>query len=113
MYFAILNVSLFTQNRFLVGGHETSSNALAWCLHALAEAPSVQGKLRCELLGVHHDVPCFDKLAKLPYLDAVVRETMRVYSPLTTTLRAAVRDDVLPVSKPFKDIYGKMHNEIR
>ncbi|VDC03529.1 unnamed protein product [Peniophora sp. CBMAI 1063] len=98
---------------FLVAGHETSSGALAWCLHALAEAPSVQEKLRRELTGVHHDVPSFDELAKLPYLDAVIRETMRVYGPLTTTLRMAVRDDVLPVSKPFKDIYGKMHDEIR
>ncbi|KZV68237.1 cytochrome P450 [Peniophora sp. CONT] len=99
---------------FLIAGHETSSTALAWCLYAISQAPEVQEKLRRELLAMGTDVtPSLDELAALPYLDAVVRETLRVYGPLTTTLRAASRDDVLPISKPFKDSSGKIRTEIR
>lgn len=96
-----------------MAGHETSSTALAWCLFALTQAPRVQNKLRRELLTISTNAPSLEELATLPYLDAVVRETLRVYGPLATTLRVALRDDVLPVSKPFEDRYGRLRNEIR
>ncbi|KZV67414.1 cytochrome P450 [Peniophora sp. CONT] len=98
---------------FLVAGHETSSTALSWCLFALTQAPHVQDKLRRELLAVSTDTPSLEELASLPYLDAVIHETMRMYAPLATTLRVASHDDVLPVSQPFKDKNGKPQNEIR
>ncbi len=54
-----------------------------------------------------------EELAELPYLDSVIRETLRVYAPVTTSLRVAVQDDVLPVSKPFVDRNGLVQNQIR
>lgn len=98
---------------FLVAGHETSSTALSWCLFALTQATHVQDKLRREILAVSTDTPSLEELASLPYLDAVIHETMRMYAPLATTLRVASHDDVLPVSQPFKDKNGKLQNEIR
>ncbi|KAI0751623.1 cytochrome P450 [Daedaleopsis nitida] len=54
-----------------------------------------------------------EELADLPYLDAVIRETLRIYAPVTTSLRVAIQDDVLPVSKPFVDRKGNVQHEIR
>lgn len=35
------------------------------------------------------------------YLDAVVRESLRVNSPVTTTMRVALKDSIIPVSSPL------------
>ncbi|OSD05893.1 cytochrome P450 [Trametes coccinea BRFM310] len=98
---------------FLVAGHETTSTAAAWCLFALTQHPEMQQKLRDELLAVPTDSPTMDDLAALPYLDRVVRETLRLYAPVTWTLRSADVDDVIPVSEPYVDRYGQVRHEIR
>lgn len=42
-----------------------------------------------------------DELAALPYLDMVVRETLRLHAPVASTMRVATRDDIIPLNKPF------------
>lgn len=54
-----------------------------------------------------------DDLNALPYLDAVVRETLRVHAPVPTTMRIAVKDDILPLSTPFTDKYGVEHDTLQ
>ncbi|PCH34322.1 cytochrome P450 [Wolfiporia cocos MD-104 SS10] len=98
---------------FLVAGHETTSTATTWCLYALSQAPEIQQKLREELLDMPTDHPTMDELQELPYLDAVVRETMRLYSPVPSTVRAAGIDDVIPLNEPYTDIRGAVHDGIR
>ena len=44
-----------------------------------------------------------DELSALSYLDIVVRETLRVHSPITSTIRVAMEDDVIPLNTPFVD----------
>ena len=83
-----------------------------WCLFALTQAPEVQRKLREELLSVDTDKPDMDQLNALPYLDAVVRETLRVHAPVPIITRVAMKDDVIPVAEPFVDRYGKLQNHI-
>ncbi|KAK6969217.1 cytochrome P450 [Favolaschia claudopus] len=92
---------------FFVAGHETTSSALAWLLYELSENPSVQKKLREELLSVLTDSPTLDDLNALPYLECVVRESLRVHSPVLFNKRFAVRDDVVPLGKPFIGKDGK------
>ena len=78
---------------------DTTSNALSRILALLAEHPLVQEKLRSELLEATHGGATdldFDDLMKLPYLDAVIRETLRARSPVTLTIRSYVH--VLGVS---------------
>ncbi|KAI0736247.1 cytochrome P450 [Fomitopsis betulina] len=97
---------------FLVAGHETTSNATTWCLYALTQAPHVQQKLRDELLGVATDNPTMDELNALPYLDAVVRETMRLHAPVPSSIRIAMRDDVIPLNTPYVDVHGQVHDVV-
>jgi cytochrome P450 len=41
-----------------------------------------------------------DAIEALPFLDAVVRETLRVCPPVHGTIRTATRDDIIPISSP-------------
>lgn len=67
---------------FILAGMDTTSNALARILHLLALHPDVQDKLRAELVDAQEQygdrVP-YDELSSLPYMDAICRETMRLY----------------------------------
>ncbi|KAF9235960.1 cytochrome P450 [Melanogaster broomeanus] len=98
---------------FLVAGHETTSTATTWALYAMALAPDIQTKLREELISVGTDTLSMEDLMALPYLDAVVRETLRLYSPFPNTARIAMKDDVIPLEQPFTDKHGVVHHGIR
>ena len=64
-------------------------------------------------MEVSTDSPTMDELNELPYLDAVVRETLRVHAPVPGIMRVAMEDDVLPLSKPYTDKYGKVHDTLQ
>ncbi|KAI0634035.1 cytochrome P450 [Trametes polyzona] len=97
---------------FFVAGHETTSTGTTWCLFALTQAPDIQRKLRDELYTLDTDTPTMDELNSLPYLDAVVRETLRVHAPVPSTMRIAMKDDVIPLSEPFVDRFGQVQTSI-
>ncbi|KAF7983790.1 hypothetical protein HWV62_19013 [Athelia sp. TMB] len=96
-------------NTFLFAGSDTTSLALTWTLYLLAQHPAMQRKLRAELLSLsppeeEGDEALADlhaQLAKLPYLNNVVRESLRLIPPVHSSLRVATRDDVIPTSTPL------------
>ena len=45
--------------------------------------------------------PRWDNLERLPYLDAVVRETLRFCPPVHATIRVATEDDIISPSQPI------------
>ncbi|KAJ7075216.1 cytochrome P450 [Mycena belliarum] len=98
---------------FLVAGHETTSTALTWALFALTQNMKAQTRLREELISIDTETPTLDELNNLPYLDCVVRETLRVYAPVPTTERVAFADDIIPLAKPYTDTQGNIHNTLR
>ena len=89
------------------------STATTFALHNLTGNLEVQSKLRAELLAVPTDTPAMEQLNGLPYLDAVVRETMRLSPPVVYTTRIAFKDDVIPLDEPFTDKNGGVHHELR
>ncbi|KAJ7670063.1 cytochrome P450 [Mycena polygramma] len=97
---------------FLVAGHETTSTAVTWALFALTQHPDIQTRLREELQGVDTDRPTMDDLNALPFLDCVVRETLRVHAPVPGTGRIALRDDVVPLATPYTDTKGVVHQNL-
>lgn len=63
----------------LFGGMETTSSALSRILHLLSGHQDIQKKLRDELAKANSDGELdFDALYALPYLDAVIKETLRL-----------------------------------
>jgi hypothetical protein len=49
----------------------------------------------------------------LPYLEAVVREALRLYAPVSSTQRVAMHDAEIPLQKPFTDKHGVSQRTIR
>ncbi|KAI0070119.1 cytochrome P450 [Panus rudis PR-1116 ss-1] len=95
---------------------ETTSGALAHILHLLAEHQDIQDKLREEILKAKEefngeDIP-YDTLVSLPYIEAVCRESLRLYAPLTTINKTAIKDTVMPLSEPIRGVDGTMISEI-
>lgn len=65
------------------------------------------------MAAVSTNTPSADELNDLPYLDAVVRETLRFHAAVPLSFRLAMRDDVIPVNEPYVDRYGKKQTEIK
>ncbi|KAJ6566320.1 cytochrome P450 [Mycena capillaripes] len=87
---------------FFVAGHATTSSAIAWVLHALSVNQHAQAKLRAELLTLATKNPTLEELNSLPFLDSVVRETLRVHAPVSHITRIAAVDDILPLGTPIR-----------
>ncbi len=62
----------------LAAGHETTATALAWAFERILSHPHVYDRLRAELLAAGGIDAAPDKLASLPYLDAVIKEVLRL-----------------------------------
>jgi cytochrome P450 len=58
---------------FVLAGHETMAVTLAWALFWTLSLPDVHARLQAELADAGEEVN------DLPYLDAVCRETLRIY----------------------------------
>ncbi|GLA34903.1 hypothetical protein AnigIFM63309_009086 [Aspergillus niger] len=86
----------------LIAGQHTTSAALVWILKLLAEHPAVQTRLRDELqtvcaAAVHEGrLPTAAEIiqSRLPYLDAVLEETLRLRAAMLVP-RDATRDTEL------------------
>ncbi|KAJ7486941.1 cytochrome P450 [Mycena latifolia] len=97
---------------FLVAGHETTSTAATWALFALSQNKAAQTRLRTEMLSLDTDNPTMDDLNGLPYLECVVRETLRLHAPVSNIARVALCDDILPLAQPFTDMRGNVHDTL-
>ncbi|SJL04938.1 uncharacterized protein ARMOST_08309 [Armillaria ostoyae] len=96
----------------LLAGHETMRHVeIVGCSHHIL-MNLVQKKLREELLAVSTDTPTIDEMNALPYLDWVIRETLRVNPPVPSLARVAGKDDVIPLRQPLKDTRGTSHDSI-
>ncbi|KAF9973626.1 hypothetical protein BGZ73_003122 [Actinomortierella ambigua] len=83
----------------IFAGHETTSAAMSWTFYQLARHPDIQQHLRNEvrqMFEMSDGKPSFDQINNLPYLNAVVKESLRLWSPIPLNLRVSVHDDWLP-----------------
>ncbi|PCH40546.1 cytochrome P450 [Wolfiporia cocos MD-104 SS10] len=94
------------------GATDTSSNTLSRILELLANHPDMQNRLRDELLtaGAAEGIP-YDQLNQLPYLDAVVRETLR-RQVIDYDYRCPKQDVVLPLHMPVRGVDGTLITEL-
>jgi cytochrome P450 len=84
---------------FLVAGHETSANALAFALYFLAQNPEIAARARAEVEslwpGADQPEVSFEQVAKLRYVRRVVDETMRLWPTAPGYFREAVADTTI------------------
>ncbi|XP_065339677.1 cytochrome P450 9e2-like [Cloeon dipterum] len=84
---------------FFIDGFETSSLALAFALHELAMNPAVQEKLREELKKSFEATDGkidYDNIRSCTYLDNVLHETLRIYSPAGVLQRECTKRYTIP-----------------
>ncbi|KAE9568049.1 hypothetical protein CGMCC3_g15848 [Colletotrichum fructicola] len=86
-------------NVFLAAGTETTATVLSLCTYRLLKNPDIVVKMRAELLAVVKDpqaLPDWFVLEQLPYLTAVIKETLRLMYGLSSRLpRIAPDEDVV------------------
>lgn len=70
---------------FLFAGHETTAVALCWAIYHLLKHPDVLTTLSDEVEQCDQSDPA--ALSKLPYLNGVVQETLRLHPVVTDVLR--------------------------
>jgi len=102
-------------NSLTFAAMDTTSGALTRAISLLCSYPEVQEKLRQEILEACSNssgVLSYDQLMALPYLDAVCKETLRLYPPVSMLRRVAREAIMLPLSEPIKGNDGRDIYEI-
>ena len=77
----------------LIAGNETTATSLTYIVWAVIQRPEIQERLEAELSKLS-DADIKDKvLEKLPFLNAVILETLRLYGPASSSLPREVPVD--------------------
>jgi cytochrome P450 len=80
----------------LLAGHETTALALTWAFLLLDRNPEARGRLEAELAEVLGGEPASpEDVRALPYTQAIINETLRLYPPAYVTGREAIRDTTI------------------
>eukprot|EP00536_Pseudo-nitzschia_multiseries_P003664 jgi/Psemu1/186281/e_gw1.57.137.1 len=97
---------LYEATTLLFAGQDTGAATLSWALHLLSVYPNTQEKLARELREVLDADENFVKskkhvitkkmLLKLPYLDAIIKESMRLYPVAPFIVRHLQEDICIP-----------------
>ncbi|TRM57157.1 cytochrome P450 [Schizophyllum amplum] len=100
----------------IIAGHETTANSICWTLLELCRNPDVQTRLRNEIRAVRRErnepgltAATFDAM---PYLSAVMKESLRYHTGLYHIAKEAAQDEVIPLLRPVVGTDGKMIHEI-
>ncbi|KAJ7480663.1 cytochrome P450 [Mycena latifolia] len=99
----------------LIAGQDTSATAMSWAIYWLAQNPDFQENLRQEILshnfnsqdpegGVEYD--------SMPLLNALLKETLRMFPPGPLLERWASEDCVLPLSSEIVTSTGNRIREL-
>ncbi|KAH9965228.1 cytochrome P450 [Russula dissimulans] len=100
----------------LGSGHETTVTSLGWILFELATHPSEQHRLREEIRSVQA-ADCIDGAGAvdfdaLPFLNAVIKETIRFDTVVPHLFREATRNEVIPLSEEVRCRSGTITGEL-
>jgi cytochrome P450 len=77
-----------------IGGTNTSAEAMQWAMAELLNHPEAFHKVRNEIESVRQNVRLVEEsdIPNMPYLQAVVKETLRLYPPGPVTTRECNQD---------------------
>eukprot|EP00644_Phytophthora_capsici_P002765 jgi/Phyca11/124947/e_gw1.55.146.1 len=86
---------------FIIAGRDTTAQALSWLFYCLSQNPEVETKIRAEIhaklpkLSNGQCSPSMDDVSELIYVEAALRETLRLYPSVPIVSKQAVHDAVL------------------
>ncbi|KAK0229912.1 cytochrome P450 [Armillaria nabsnona] len=97
---------------FIVAGFESTTTTVGFSIWELARYPEKQRRLREELAAFSTEPTYNDLQNHAPYLDAVLKETLRLYPGLPYMERTATKPDVIPLYQPIRLPNGQLSRQI-
>ncbi|KAE8398931.1 cytochrome P450 [Aspergillus pseudonomiae] len=82
----------------ILAGKDPTVVTITWAIYELSRNPDVLKKLRLEIADIigYEQLPSLSSLDRMPYLNNVIRETLRLYPPTGFNFREALRNTTLP-----------------
>nr|BAK20187.1 cytochrome P450 [Postia placenta] len=103
----------------MFAGSETTTSTMSCALLELARHPEYQDRLRAEIRVVEKSIRARGgggltaaHADAMPYLQAFLKEVVRVHPAVPYMYRRPVRDEVLPLSTPITTRSGKVISEV-
>ncbi|KAL0096479.1 cytochrome P450 [Phycomyces blakesleeanus] len=84
---------------FLIAGHDTTANTVAWALYEISRSPEVEAKIVQEIVNAGitaEELPTSEQISDLKYITQVIKETLRRYPPIRIISRICKKNCVIP-----------------
>ena len=89
----------------LFAGQDTSAATLSWTLHLLSLHPDKQERVGMEIRSVLDEVDAKNisknMISRMPYLDAVIKESMRLYPVAPFIVRKLTAEISIPIDEEY------------
>lgn len=83
---------------FLLAGHETTANGLAWSFYELGKNTEARRKLTEEIDAITGgNCPDMQMVREMKYTRQAFNEALRLYPPVWTMSRKVLQDDIVPL----------------
>lgn len=104
---------------FTFEGHDTTSASINWFLHLMGVNPHIQEKVQREVdevLGTTDRTVTYEDLSSLKYLEACIKETLRLYPSVPLIARQVVedikiKDHILPAGTGVVVVPSMVHRD--
>ncbi|PBK92219.1 cytochrome P450 [Armillaria gallica] len=100
---------------FIIAGHDTTANTMAWLLYELSLHPEDQAKIREEIARTKANAPgalTSNDYDSMIWLNACIKEALRLHPLAYSLFREPAQDDILPLAEPITTSDGKLCSQI-
>ncbi|KAK7031141.1 hypothetical protein VNI00_013749 [Paramarasmius palmivorus] len=107
--------ALSQMSTIIMAGHETSAHTLTWLFYELARHSADQQRLFEEIKRAREEKGAeltANDYDSMPFLNAVIKETLRLDTIVLRLVREAGEDDVIPLAYPIRSSSGEMLSQI-